>query len=290
MKKSLSWDEQVALLVRRGLAIKDESACAQFLAVHNYYRFSGYMRYFQKAPHLGENGFNSGATFEEIRDIYDADESLRLALVLHLAKAEVLLRTHTAHVIAHGHGPCGKYLEADFYVHASGEHTLDACLRDITRSKERHILRYTGTNDELPVWSAVETWSFGTLSKCIERGAQGLLADEVATSLGVAKAGFAYRVRALVYLRNRCAHHSRLWNHSVIDAGPTPNNTRVKAKRLAGQFEPRSVLDVVASLDDILVRGKAADPMLPKLVEHHRSTSQFWQGLAHPQNPRDRQP
>ncbi len=76
----------------------------------------------------------------------------------------------------------------------------------------------------------VEALSFGTLSKCIERGAQDQLSDAVATSLGAAKAGFAYRVRALVYVRNRCAHHSRIWNHSIIDAGPTPNNVRTKAK------------------------------------------------------------
>ncbi|MGC9535644.1 Abi family protein [Streptomyces sp. UG1] len=63
---------------------------------------------------------------------------------------------------------------------------------------------------------AVEAWSFGTLSKAIERGAGGTLADAVATSVGVARAGFAYRVRSLVYLRNRCAHHSRLWHHSVL--------------------------------------------------------------------------
>jgi hypothetical protein len=78
-----------------------------------------------------------------------------------------------------------------------------------------------------------------------------------------------------------------MWHHSVIDAGPTPNNVRAKAKRLAGQFEPRSVLDVIASLDDIVVRGKAADPALPDLVQQHDRNSTFWQGLAHPQNPRD---
>jgi hypothetical protein len=35
-----------------------------------------------------------------------------------------------------------------------------------------------------------------------ERGAGGMLADAVATSIGAAKAGFAYRVRFLVYLLN----------------------------------------------------------------------------------------
>ena len=294
MKPSLSWEEQVALLVQRGLAVSDEGGCAAFLAANNYYRFSGYMRYFQQAPHLGNDAFRPGTTFDEIRTIYDADEALRSALAPQLARAEVLLRTHTAHTIANDHGPRGQYLEEVFYTDVgNGEPTIESCLRDIERSKERHILRYTTTDSGapnfggLPVWSAVEAWSFGTLSKCIERGAQGALADAVATSLGVAKAGFAYRVRSLVYIRNRCAHHSRLWHHSVIDAGPTPNNVRVKAKRLAGQFEPRSVLDVIASLDDIVVRGKVADPVFPELVQQHHRDSAFWQGLAHPQNPLD---
>jgi abortive infection bacteriophage resistance protein len=294
VKPSLSWDAQVALMVRRGLVVRDENACADFLASNNYYRFSGYARYFQEAPHEGKDSFKPGTTFDEIRAIYDADDELRAMLGRPLAQVEVLLRTHTAHVIANKYGPCGRYLEEDFYTDIAGrEPTVESCVRDIERSRERHILRYKATTgsasdfSELPVWSAVEAWSFGTLSKCIERGATGSLADDVAASLGVAKAGFAYRVKSLVYLRNRCAHHSRVWHHSIIDAGPTPNNVRAKAKRLAGQFEPRSVLDVIASLDDMLVRSATAETFLPELVEQYRSADGFWQGMVRPQSSRD---
>jgi hypothetical protein len=94
-------------------------------------------------------------------------------------------------------------------------------------------------------------------------------------------------VKALVYLRNRCAHHSRLWHHSVVDAGPTPNNVRNKAKRLAGQFSPRSVIDVIASLDDMTFRGVVADPLLPWLVDNHVRESNFWRGVTTPEAPRD---
>ncbi|MEU1524480.1 Abi family protein [Nocardia rhamnosiphila] len=294
MKPSLSVGEQIELLQQRGLVIEDEAGCSAFLTANNYYRFSGYARYFQQAPHLGDDDFRPGTTFHEIRAIYEADDALRTMLAPPLARVELLLRAHTARVIAYAHGPCGRYLEEDFYTDVGqGERTVESCLRDIERSKERHILRFktrdAGAQDfsELPVWSAVEAWSFGTLSKCIERGALGTLPEAVATSIGVAKSGFAYRVRALVYLRNRCAHHSRLWHHSVIDAGPTPNNVRVKAKRQAGQFDPRSVLDVVASLDDVLVRSKTANPVLPALTQQHPRDSPFWRGLAHPQNPSD---
>lgn len=281
-------------MVRRGLAVGDEAACARFLAATNYYRFSGYARYFQRAPHLGDDDFQLGITFDEIRAVYDADEALRMALVKPLARVELMLRSHVACVIADEHGPYGRYLEEDFYTDVGDrEPTVESCLRDIDRSKDRHILRYREAGKErsdysrLPVWSAVEAWSFGTLSKAIERGAGGDLADAVATSTGIAKAGFAYRVRALVYLRNRCAHHSRLWHHSVLDAGPTPNNVRTKAKREAGQFEPRSVLDVIASLDDMASRSNVADRLLPRLVAEHPRDSTFWQGLVKPQGPRD---
>ncbi|QHC56682.1 Abi family protein [Rathayibacter tanaceti] len=295
-KPTLSWTRQIQLLLDRGLCIVDQEACKRFLAAQNYYRFSGYVRYFQRAPHHGDDTFMQGTWFEEIQAIYDADEALRHTLGEQLGRAELLLRSHTAHVIAREHGPYETYLAESFYSDApSAEPTVNSCLRDIERSKERHILRFTETEGatgaarfgELPVWSAVEVWSFGTLSKCIERGGTGSLAGAVASSLGVAQAGFAYRVRALVYLRNRCAHHSRLWNHSIIDAGPTPNNVRAKAKRLAGQFSPRSALDVIASLDDILSRGMDAAPILPGIVAEHSQHKGFWRGLVAPQNSRD---
>lgn len=297
MKPSLSWGQQVALLLGRGLEVADKDSCAAFLANNNYYRFSGYARYFQVAPHRGDDAFRPGTTFDEIREIYEADEALRAELARPLACAELLLRTRTAYVIGQTYGPCGRYLEADFYTDVGdAEPTVEASLRDLERSKERHVLRYRtdGINSprftQLPIWSAVEAWSFGTLSKCIERGGKGELAGAVANSIGVAKGGFPYRVRALVYLRNRWAHHSRLWHHSVIDAGPTPNNVRVKAKRKAGQFGPRSVLDVIASLDDMLVRSKTADPVLPVLVGQHDRGSAFWKGLTDPQIPVDHKP
>jgi len=294
MKPSLSVGAQIELLSARGLVIEDEASCTAFLTLHNSYRFSGYGRYFQRAPHRGDDDFRRGTTFDQVRAVYEADEALRTLLGWSLACVELLLRTHTARAIADAHGPYGRYLEESFSTDVGqGERTVESCWRDIERSRERHILRFKTTDagvpdfSQLPVWSAVEAWSFGTLSKCIERGALGGLSDVVATSLGVAKGGFAYRVKAFVYLRNRCAHHSRLWHHSIIDAGPTPNNVRVKAKKQAGQFDPRSVLDVVASLDDVLVRSGAADPILPALLRQFSHDSVFWEGLVHPQKPRD---
>lgn len=286
MKPGLSLDELVDLMDRRGLIIEDKPSCAAFLAAANYYRFSGYARYFQKAPHCGDNDFRPGTSFGEIRAVHDADEALRTALIRPLAQVELMLRSHVARVISDEHGAYGDYLKRDFY---ADEPTVESCLRDLDRSRDRYIdhFRDDGDYSKLPVWSAVEAWSFGTLSKVIEHGGRGTLAGSVAASTGIAKAGFAHRVRALVYLRNRCAHHSRLWHHHVIDAGPTPNNVRQRAKRTVGQFEPRSVLDVIASLDDMTSRSCVAEPLLPQLVGARDRAPNFWQGLCSPRRTRD---
>jgi abortive infection bacteriophage resistance protein len=290
VKPSLAVEEQVALLMERGLNVSDETECITFLAANNYYRFSGFARHFQLAPGEGENSFRAGTTFEEIRAIYEADQDFRAELGRPLTQIELLLRAHTAHVIAEQYGPRGQYLEKDFYTDIPGrEPTVRGCLRDIRRSSERHILHFAPDPDnpdfsELPVWSAIETWSFGTVSRCIERGGRGELKEAVAASLGITKSGFAKRVRSFVYLRNRCAHHSRLWHHAIIDASPTPPKVRQKAKKLVGQFDARSVLDVIASLDNMLATTTNAEPLLPKLAAQHTQTSEFWQGLARPRN------
>jgi abortive infection bacteriophage resistance protein len=300
MKPALSWTEQVQLLSERGLQISSSDDCASFLSATNYYRFSGYARYFQRAPERGDNTFHPGTSFDRIVEIYHADELLRSLLTQQLEHAEVLLRTHTAYAIAHRDGAFGLYLDEDFYSRSpSGTaNTVKGLVSDLSRSREPYILHFTRsaptksstTYTDLPIWAAVEALSFGTLSRCIERGDHGDLARDVATSIGVRHEGFSKRVRTLVYLRNRCAHHSRLWHHSLVDAGPTPRNVRRRAKQSVGAFDARSVLDAVASLDDILRRSGTAKPILPRLAEQFQTDAPFWDGLAHPVAPQDHRP
>lgn len=119
-------------MVRRGLVIEDQAACTHLLAASNYYRFSGYARYFQQAPHLGDDDFRPGVTFDKVRAVHDADAELRAALVRPLAQVELVLRSHVARVIADEHGPYGTYLEQCFYTDVGDrEMTVESCLRDI---------------------------------------------------------------------------------------------------------------------------------------------------------------
>ena len=292
-KEWKSWEDQVALLKGRHLAL-DEGEALGLLRTASYYRLSGYARYFQQGAELGGNDFVAGSTLADIKMIHELDGRLRTMLASRLGRVEVMLRSQYAYAVGATKGPYGDYLDdAYFGGGGAGADVVDACLRDLDRSKEpfvRHFCR-EGDDDrygDMPVWAAAEVLSFGTLSKCLERADRGGILSKLNEETGVAKAGLETRIRSFAYLRNRCAHHARLWNHSVIDAGATPNNVRKKTKRRFGNFDGRSVMDVLASLADVLERCGLEDDFLGTVSREFSDHPLFWDGLLWPCAAEDR--
>ena len=286
MKKWKSWPEQVELLRDRGLGIDDEDACVSALKRGNYYRLSGYARQFQIDPGGGDNRFEPGTQFSEILALHDLDAELRHLLMPVLTEVELVLRTGFAYVVAREDSPCGCFLTDQFYAPGKpGDSVPEGIRRDLAKSKDHFIAHFRDDSAaepfaRLPVWAAVEALSFGTLSKCIERAVAVDVVDHLNVEYGLAKQGLAYRVKALVYLRNRCAHHSRLWNHLAVDAGPTPSNARHRAKKKLGQFHHQSVMDIIVSLDDIAQRALGKTGLLAEVAELAASNDTYWDGIT----------
>lgn len=295
-KDHLSFEEQVALLTKRGLTVADSDACTSFLTRANYYRFSGYARYFQEAPREGRNNFEAGTSFDDIRQIYELDHQLRALCLDGLALAETTLRTQFAHTYSAMKGPYGSYLQdAAFICGNNDKPVTEAIYRDLERSKEPYVHHFRKTDpqhpdappdfSDMPIWAAVEAMSFGTLSRCIERCADQDVPKQVAASLGVAWDGFQSQVKAFVYLRNRSAHHSRLWNHSVLDAPRLPNNLKSRAKRHHGQFDPRSVFTILVALDNMLTKAGASTTFLSDATPLIDANPVFREGITKPHPP-----
>lgn len=255
-KEWKSWEEQVALLKGRHLAL-DEGEALGLLRTASYYRLSGYARYFQQGAELGGNDFVAGSTLADIKMIHELDGRLRTMLASRLGRVEVMLRSQYAYAVGATKGPYGDYLDDAYFGGGDpGADVVDACLRDLDRSKEPFVRHFRREGDDdrygdMPVWAAAEVLSFA-------------------------------------YLRNRCAHHARLWNHSVIDAGATPNNVRKKTKRRFGNFDGRSVMDVLASLADVLERCGLEDDFLGTVSREFRDHPLFWDGLLWPCAAEDR--
>jgi abortive infection bacteriophage resistance protein len=187
---------QIALLQSRGMEITDVAAAAACLGRIGYYRLSGYWYASRKShatvnpltgvvvPHpitgkpqvIVEDDFRTGATFQQVMDLYVFDKRLRLLFLDAIERIEVALRVDVALLIgardpwahrnpAQLHGNFTKKINP---LHGQTEYTkcIERLDQTFDRSKDefvKHFKRkYVGENP--PIWIAIELWDFGMLS------------------------------------------------------------------------------------------------------------------------------
>lgn len=234
--------EQVLLLQQRGLEISDVALAQACLERIGYYRLSGYWYPFRKshlsinpvtgAPLLEpsgkevtivEEGFRTGANFEQIMDLYVFDKRLRLLFLDAIERIEVALRVDIALLLGK-RSPDAHRLAAELdpsFVKNPNGHSkwLMKLDNDFRKSREEFVThfkrKYVGQLP--PIWIAIELWDFGMLSVLLEglkNGDKVKLAQKYGLRRPALLTSFA---RNLNHIRNICAHHSRLWNRSPVD-------------------------------------------------------------------------
>ncbi|MCF7521003.1 Abi family protein [Neisseria sp. ZJ106] len=221
----LSFDQQLELLKTRGLHISDDAKATEYLARIGYYRLSGYfyaMR--ERNGNIIGDHFKSGAGFQDAVLLYIFDKKLRLLVLDALERIEIALRVDVSHHL--GRLDKFAYRNPDLLHHSFSKTTSDQHSRHtdwlnkheqlIKRSKEEFILHNKVKYGlPLPIWVACEVWDFGCLSTLFG-GMKENDQDAVAQKYGIRNGRiFASWLRSLNYLRNICAHHSRLWNRNI---------------------------------------------------------------------------
>jgi len=209
-KTWLSVSDQLQKLANRGLVIVDHVAATEFLSHINYYRFTGYGLAFEQPRHT----YLPGTTFEQVRQVYEFDQALRDLFTETLELIELDLRTAIAHTFGETYGPFGHTLPGHFYRRADHPDWLVKLRGEAKRSRELFIDHYKATYQEfpdLPIWIATEVMSFGALSRMLQAMAKS---DQkrIASRYRLQPLTLASCVHHLVYVRNLCAHHSRLWD------------------------------------------------------------------------------
>lgn len=253
-KPWLSVDEQLTLLTRRGLIVDDHAVASICISRIGYYRLSGYMFAFRqrsgsccvypkgtkssRVERIVLDEFKPGSKLQDCVDLYVFDKRLRLLLLDALERVEVALRVDIAHLL--GRRNKFAYLYAnEFHSSFSEEMSVrsgttkhhDWLKRQadlIVRSKEEFITHNKNkTGLPLPIWIACEVWDFGTLSKLFS-GMKECDQDQVASRYGMSNGRiFASWLGTLNYLRNVCAHHSRLWNRNIEKIPKLPSDKEI---------------------------------------------------------------
>ncbi len=207
-KPALTFIDQLELLKSRGLIVENDANAIQVLNRVNYYKLSGYslsMRINDK--------FVPMTTFNQIYRLYLFNKEFSLALFDLIESIEGTIKTQIAYYMAHQYGATG-YLNAEHFRNANWHlNFMDLCERSIERNKRLGYVQHNlNTYGSLPVWVMLEILSFGEVSKlygnmilkdqrCIAKGVFGVAPNKLKNWLEV-----------ITIIRNRCAHHGRLYN------------------------------------------------------------------------------
>ncbi len=248
-KPHKSYSELVNLLISRGMIVPDKNRAERKLSQIGYYRLSGFWypcREFRTISRQADSGikkkpqredfFQPNINFNDIIDLYLFDKRLRLLILDAIERIEI----HVRSVIAHELGRRDPLAyQSDVFIHP-------AKMKDVTdrsgkirnywrewtenhefklrQSREECIIHHFSRSMAVPFWVAIEAWDFGTMSKYYENLKKNYQSD-VCIRLDIPKPDILKQwLQEINILRNKCAHHTRIWNSSYRNPLPTIKN------------------------------------------------------------------
>ncbi|MCQ2180540.1 MAG: Abi family protein [Bacteroidales bacterium] len=219
-------EDIIRMLRQQGLDIEDEEAAIHTLHNISYSRFKAYL-----VPLMADRSthkFRPGATFGQAYAYYGFDRRLRELVFHELEKVEISIRTHIAYAV-NGTENGYWFTNPDHFRNASSHrYLLKGIKREVERSDVDAIRSFRAkySNEFPPSWLTLEATSMGTLSMIYDEMKDGPIKDRMASYYGVDARTFASWIRHIVYIRNICAHHGRLWNHTLTVRARIPEKPR----------------------------------------------------------------
>jgi abortive infection bacteriophage resistance protein len=179
----------------------------------------------------GSHNFKNPISFQDIIDHYRFDKKLRFLLLDAIERIEVALRANFCNSMSMAYGPHW-YLDGNLFNNV-GLHTAQiAIIKEYCSDcSELFIKQYNAkyTNPpEPPGWMVMETLTFGTLSTLFENLKDNDQKKHVAAVFGTVVPILESWLKSFNFVRNCCAHHSRLWNRRLPLKPTLPNR---KGKR-----------------------------------------------------------
>lgn len=230
-------EDLVLYMQAKGLTVADEQKAQEFLENVNYYRFKVYLWPFFDA---NQSCYVATSTFEQGVELYRFDEELRNFIFAMICRIEIKLRSKLDQVVAsHSNNPFW-YLDNTLFID-SKIYPMDGVRASLAsyfqQSKDdfsKHFKNnyYNDANVHFkqlpPFWVVTELATFGqirTVYSSLEKSAfQGLHNTNKLNTLAHDFGAKNYKelnnwITAIRDVRNRCAHHSRVWNANHRQAG-----------------------------------------------------------------------
>lgn len=288
-KKPLTFEQQAELLLSRGLIAEKENLTAILHHV-NYYRLSAYLYPFRSKDDI----FIEETSLEKIWSHYTFDRQFRLLLLDGIERFEISIKTNLTNYLVCRRMSAFPHIDKKIFTDNCGSETIDKLLVQIRqytkKSKEHFIKHFQETYSEskdLPLWMAVEIMTFGnilTLYHCLPKHDQ----SNISKVYGVPPLVLESWLKTLNYVRNLCAHHSRVWNRRLAIFPFIPRKQKMwqePVKVLNYQRKIFSVLTILKYLIDGIAPQSSWFNRLQQLLANYPDIPLHWMGF--PENWRE---
>lgn len=231
MKQARTFEEQIGILKSRGMIIPDNQRAAHILRLTNYYRLSAYSLGLRDANDI----FVEGTSIEQVYSLYCFDEEFRHLLFEIIEPIELRLRAEISYQLGINYGNIS-HLDPEIKINKKDHLSfLSQYYSSLNRSLSTKCVNHNIYNyGELPIWAAVETFTFGMLSM-FYGNLRNNIKKPIAKSFSCDIKRFGGWLESLCEIRNICAHSGRVYNRilnkqpklyttDTIDIPPALNN------------------------------------------------------------------
>jgi len=220
-KSPKTFEEQVDLLISRGMRIDNPKRAKRYLSHLNYYRLAAYWLPFEQDHPT--HRFKPGVTFDLVLEHYIFDRKLRLLIMDAIERIEVSLRTRWAYHLSHSHGPHALLDKTLFKARWPHTDNIISLKKTVHSSSEVFIRHFKKYDEALPpVWVVCEIMTLGQRSKWYANLKRGQDRNAVAHGYGMDEVNLTSFLHHLSIVRNHCAHHARIWNREFTFSWKLP--------------------------------------------------------------------
>ena len=222
----ISAADQIKLLKSEGLFFYNENKALHILKNISLFRLKSYLLPLRQ---LHSRHFKEGASFEDAYSLYKFDSALRKIVCSELEKIEVSIRTQLSLIMGEEAGIYWFEAPENFRNPTRHSALLNNLQKELQRSDDDAIVSFQQkySNKFPPTWMTFEISSFGTLSMMYRWLNAGIARRKLARFYGLTDTVMESWLHSIVYVRNICAHHSRLWNRRLSINAMIPRNTNL---------------------------------------------------------------
>ena len=223
------------------------------LAHIGYYRLQAYWYSF-KCPKYPKK-FIPGTKFNDALNIYQFDCFFRNHLLKAIEKIEVSFRSHIASCFSVKYDPHAYIIYSKGLFTSQSKHSVHLNkLSESIKNTDKIFIKHFAENYEEnfpPLWAIMEIVSFGWLSKFFSNIRPIQLRKEISSLYDFSHIFLDGFLEHLTYIRNICAHHSRLWNIGLKKIMPLPKNQPANLKYYMTD-KTKSIFNSLLIIDHIL--------------------------------------